>query len=448
MTSAATDENIAEEPMPSSPAVPLPALILDCELSDPISDIRPAGESYLEAWILLRLFAEPVGFIRLPFIDGAVTVNAITEAARAEAGKAIAERVTANGGDPDAVLSGEGSKITNDPIFIADQERLITSGPKVTVVICTRDRPDDLDRAIDSLQHQRYRNFDVLVVDNAPPNDSTRQRIAARPASDNITYTVEPRKGLSWARNCAIAMVTSPYVAWMDDDETADPHWLVEIMAGFDRLPNAAAVSGIVIPAEVRTQPQLWFEQYGGHSKGRGFVQDVFDAKAPGAQSPLFPVPPFGVGANMAFNTEKMRAMGFDNAMGAGTLTCGCEDTLIFSRLLLAGEKVVYQPTALMRHYHREDWAALTKQMYGYGAGLTAFYTALLRYEPKQLLALFALIPSAARTAFGKGEVSMRGVPEDFPTELLRYKTRGMIAGPVLYLRAASRARRARRSSA
>ena len=233
----------------------------------------------------------------------------------------------------------------------------------------------------------------------------------------------------------------------MDDDDIADEHWLTEIAAGFDREPDAVAVSGIVIPAELRTQAQLRFEQYGGHSKGRGFVPDVFDARATGAQSPLFPVPPFGIGANMAFRTEAVRRFGFDAAMGAGTPTHGCEDTLIFSRLLIAGERVVYQPTAVMKHFHRVDLDALSTQMFGYGAGLTAFYTALLRYEPAQFLRLFALIPNAARVALGRGENSMRGDSETFPPELLRRKRRGMLAGPGRYVRESIRVRRMRRAT-
>lgn len=423
----------------------VPALTTDCELSEPVSDILCTDISYDEAWILLRIFEEPVGYLRLPFHDSLVSAAQILDAAQ-QFRAGIESRVRACGGDPNAVFAGMGTTTSSTPPFQLRHKQLLTDGPAVTVVICTHGRPESLPNALDSLREQSYRNFDVLVIDNAPVDAAVREYVATLPEQDRVRCVVEPRKGLSQARNCAIAHVTAPIVAWMDDDEIADKHWLMELVAGFDAHPEAVAVSGLVVPAEVASRAQLWFEQYGGHTKGRGFEPILFDATAPGAQSPLFPLPPFGVGANMAFRLHTLREFGFDNAMGAGSLTRGCEDTLIFSRILLAKQKTLYQPSSVMRHYHRGDRAALEQQMYGYGTALTAFYTALLRFETRQFLALTRLIPAAADVVRGRGENNMLDVPVDFPAELLKIKRKGMLAGPVLYMRSAYRARAARRS--
>ena len=72
----------------------------------------------------------------------------------------------------------------------------------------------------------------------------------------------------------------------------------------------------------------------GGHSKGRGFTPAVFSPDTARIQSPLYPLPPFGTGANMAFRPRVIeRIGGFDTALGAGTPAMGSEDTLAFSVL-------------------------------------------------------------------------------------------------------------------
>jgi GT2 family glycosyltransferase len=266
-----------------------------------------------------------------------------------------------------------------------------------------------------------------------------------RDALVQLDYVVEPTPGLSWARNCALRHVETEFVAWIDDDEVADQHWVAEIMRGFRSLPDATAVSGSVMPAELETWAQWWFEQYGGHTKGRGFSEAVFRGDNLGGQSPLYPLPAFGAGANMAFRTSALRSVGgFDVGLGAGSPTHGGEDTLMFSLLLLAGCTVVYQPSAMTRHFHRRDMGALEKQMFGYGAGLTAFYAALLRADWRLVLPLARLAPRALVDMSGsRRSTATSGLPDDFPTRLLALKRRGMLLGPFAYVRARRMARRA-----
>jgi hypothetical protein len=198
-----------------------------------------------------------------------------------------------------------------------------------------------------------------------------------------------------------------------------------------------------VVPAELKTQAQIWFEQFGGHSKGRGFCPDTF---GPGSkQSPLYPLPAFGVGANMAFRLPALRALGgFDEALGAGTPAQGGEDTLAFTRLLARGATTVYRPSMLVRHVHRVDLAGLRAQMSGYGTGLTAFYTSLLWANPAVVFSLIGLLPRAIRDLTSKDSVRVSTVQEDFPSELFAANRRGMVVGPWRYLRGRRAARKSR----
>ena len=101
-----------------------------------------------------------------------------------------------------------------------------------------------------------------------------------------------------------------------------------------------------------------------GHSKGRGFTPDEFSPHTWSEQTPLYPLPPFGVGANMAFRTKALRRLGgFDEALGAGTPAQGSEDTKMFTDLLREGDTVAYRPSAVTRHFHRRDLEGLRRQM-------------------------------------------------------------------------------------
>jgi hypothetical protein len=191
-----------------------------------------------------------------------------------------------------------------------------------------------------------------------------------------------------------------------------------------------------VVPAELETDAQVWFEQFGGHSKGRGFTPDVFSPATARRQSPLYPLPPFGAGANMTFRPGVLeRIGGFDPALGAGTPAMGSEDTLAFTQVLLAGGTIAYQPSALVRHYHRRDLAGLRRQLAGYGCGLTAAYTSLILSRPGLIWPLLRLVPRALRDLRGAGAPRLAGLGADFPREVLRANRRGMLAGPAAYLR-------------
>ena len=322
------------------------------------------------------------------------------------------------------------------PDFLARRREVLEKAPKTTVVVCTRERPEGLEACLKSLLAQEYPDFSVLVVDNAPVTEGSKS-VVDRLCSPKVRYVVEPKKGLSRARNRALEMVSDGIVAWIDDDETADPHWLAELARGFYDHPEAEAVGGVMVPGELETSAQVWFEQYGGFNKHRGFVPAVFSPDTARLQSPLFPLPPFGTGGNMAFRLSALARIGpFDVALGAGSPCMGAEDTLAFTELLCAGGTVVYQPTALTRHFHRRSLEELTLQMRGYGVGLTAFYTSLVLTRPRRIPDLVRLVPTAFRELLGKESLRSGGLPADFPKELLKANRRGALVGPLRYIRA------------
>ncbi|MFD6990624.1 glycosyltransferase [Streptomyces sp. NPDC059943] len=336
----------------------------------------------------------------------------------------------------------------------AETDELSGAPPRTTVVVATRERADRLGRALDSLLAQDHPDFHVVVVDNAPVTTATRELVDEAYAG-RVTYVHEPVPGLAVAHNRGVAATDSPVVAFTDDDVVADPRWLSALTAPFAADPRTGCVTGLILPARLTTPAQILLESHGGFAKG--FAPRLYDPAAPPADEPLFPFTAgsFGSGANMAFRTSALRAVGgFDPATGTGTPARGGDDLYAFVRILAAGHRLRYTPDALVWHHHRETWQDLRNQAYGYGAGLTAYLTAVLCRHPSLLPSLLAKLPrglahARAITAHRPGETGAgagAGAPgthgthgthgHPWPRSLSRLERRGMLYGPLGYARA------------
>jgi hypothetical protein len=311
--------------------------------------------------------------------------------------------------------------------------------PGLTVVICTRDRPAGLRATLASLQRQTDQDFGILIVDNG----SAPAGPGGLPDLPRVTYLVEPRQGLARARNRALRAVDTALVAWIDDDETADPDWVRRLRQGFAHESAPAAVCGVMLPAELQSEAQVRFEQYGGFNKGRGLTPEVLRMGTSSVVSPLYPLPAFGPGGNMAFRTEYLHAIGrFDPCLGAGTRTHGGEETRVLSLLLSSGQAVLHWPAAITWHTHRREMPALRQQFYGYSAGLSAFYASMVRSRPAAALDVLRLAPHALKDLRGgRGSLRSGQLPGDFPACLLRAARRGLLEGGFMYAYEAIRER-------
>jgi GT2 family glycosyltransferase len=433
-----TDSMITAPPIAASDAV-LPAVVLDLDLSDPlptVSPVAPDGRRVARAWVLVRLFTEPIGTVLVDVPHRGLRPADLAAAIDGELGATLRPRLAELVPGAAPAVPIDGITPAAEPAFLARRREVLALAPHLTVVVCTRERPGALARCLDSLLAQRYPAFTVLVVDNAPATTATAEVVRSAARRGPVEYLVEHRPGLSFARNAAVATAPNRILAWIDDDEVADAHWLAEVARALADHPEADVISGVIVPAELETPAQLWFEQFGGHSKGRGFRPDVFGPATVRRQSPLYPLPPFGTGANMTFRPGVIeRIGGFDTALGAGTPAMGSEDTLAFTQVLMDGGTIVYQPTAVTHHYHRRDLEGLEKQMVGYGVGLTAAYTSLLLHRPGLAWRLLKLAPLALRDLTAGDSLRVATLRDDFPRDLLTANRRGMLAGPRAYLK-------------
>lgn len=216
--------------------------------------------------------------------------------------------------------------------------------PRATVVICTRDHPQLLDRCVDSVSRLSHSSYDVLVVDNAPSDDRARE-VASR---WNARYIVEAVPGLSRARNRGVRECCSVVVAFVDDDARPEPDWLGALEYEFDD-PAVMAAAGLTLPLAPSTAVQ-GIPVHPGTNERRGSQRLIVDRQYPR----WFEIANFGGigdGNNMAFRRSVFDSWpGFDCRLGRGSLMDGSEEHHAFFSLLARGHKVVYTPLAVVRH--------------------------------------------------------------------------------------------------
>ena len=219
----------------------------------------------------------------------------------------------------------------------------------------TRDRPESLVVTLRGLAGLRYGPVEFVVVDNAPSSDQTRVAFDAEFGGDpRFRYVCEPRRGSSSAKNRGVREATAEVIAFTDDDTIVDPWWLHGIVRGFGQADDVACVTGLVRTAVLENTAQLYFDQR--QAWGASCERRVFDLADHRDDSPLYPYSGgiFGAGANFAMTRSALAALGgFDEVLGAGTLCGGGEDLDVFMRTVLAGHRLVYEPSAVLSHVHR-----------------------------------------------------------------------------------------------
>lgn len=244
----------------------------------------------------------------------------------------------------------------------------------VSIIICTRNRKEDLKKCLDQLLLSVQASDEIIVVDNAPDNQSTALLIKEYPA---VKYVLEPRKGLDIARNTGAKAASKNIIAYTDDDVQVANDWVDNIRQAFDD-PMTFAVTGLVIPQSLETRTQYIFERYWGFNRGyqkKCFDKAYFDVMLPYG----VPVWDIGAGANMAFRKAAFELVGyFDERLDVGAAGCS-GDSEIWYRILASGWNCVYQPMAVAYHAHRKDKKALSNQLYHYMRGNTC--SLLIQHE-------------------------------------------------------------------
>ncbi len=371
------------------------------------------GQAFDRARLLVRASGTPLGFVELDAPQGEVDLDRAVALAQSR----FADQAARAG---------------------ADLVWKSAAGPKVSIVLCTYNRALGARRTLASFRELRYEDLEIIVVDNAPSDDATLSVVNEFAAADpRVRYIREPRKGLSRARNRGLQEATGEFVAFTDDDVRVDPFWIHGLLRGFGRRADVACVTGLVASASLARPAEQFFDRRAGWAST--CTQRLYTLARGPLDSPMHPYTAgvYGAGANFAAKLSVLRSLGgFDECLGAGSLTRGGEDLDIFVRMLLSGHALSYEPSALAWHDHRVDEASLSTQMYAYGLGLTAYVTKHI-LSRRSRRAMIGRAVGGSRHVLRLIQGSRRATADaSIQNDLAGVELRGMLAGPIAYLRA------------
>lgn len=227
---------------------------------------------------------------------------------------------------------------------------MVEERPQISVVVPTRDRPQDLQRCLKALEAQTV-PVEIVAVEDAEG------------------------RGPAWARNEGVKRAQGEVICFTDDDCAPDRDW-AETLAAPILTRTAQATAGRTTIAEGATPADRAWETI------ITYLQE--QAATPGTASPGF-----AATANLAATRSLLEALPFNQSFP----TAAGEDRDWADRATRRGARPLFVPNALVIHKSGLGWRDFLRQQYRYGKGAShyrdadvargfgspAFYARLLR---------------------------------------------------------------------
>ena len=217
---------------------------------------------------------------------------------------------------------------------------------RLTLLIPTFNRSRELLRALRSVAEQRLDPalWECVIVDNNSTDDTADAvaRFAEEHPTLQIRRVVEPKAGVSHARNRGLQEARTELIASIDDDERINPDFLEAYLRFFDTHPEANIAGGKII-AEYPSGRPTWMSRW--------TERPIANPMDYGEEIRPFPKGALPGGGNMAFRRSVALRYGFDTQLGrVGGKLIGGEENDFFLRLVASGETLWYVPQAVMWH--------------------------------------------------------------------------------------------------
>jgi glycosyltransferase involved in cell wall biosynthesis len=119
----------------------------------------------------------------------------------------------------------------------------VATGPLLSVTIATRNRPEMLIGAIESVLRQSYQHFEIVVMDDSDNNDT--QLALGGIKDDRIRVVRTPaRRGAGATFNVGLEAATGAIISFLDDDNLMHSEWLRSVVWAFTTFPKIDALYG------------------------------------------------------------------------------------------------------------------------------------------------------------------------------------------------------------
>lgn len=343
--------------------------LLDIELSQPIETIANL-DGYDALQGLVKLRGTPISSIWVPILDGCCPASMLSQAILQQSLQAILRQgVFDRLGNPATDWNDSDWKAPDllQPEATARQMPL-----SVTIALCVESSSAAIADCLASLDAVAAAACEVLVVESAPTSDALAQLLASRYPHFRYLHA----SGLNAARNLATAEAQGDVVAFTQEHSQVDANWLSAIATSFDRHPDAIALTGLVVAEQLETEAQHAFEQ--NYSFGRNFDRRWHHLSEVPHWTDLGTMQ-LGSSVNLAFRRTALAHLGgFDETLDAygGELD-------LFCRVLLSGQLLIYEPSAIVRYRPPLTQIELQEQTTRNGFGFATYLKALWRNYPQ-----------------------------------------------------------------
>ena len=213
----------------------------------------------------------------------------------------------------------------------------------LTLCICTRNRADDLNRCLESVQSSTRMPEQVIVSDDGD-DGKTVEALAA--SFTFVQYQRGPRIGLGANRNACIAIATGRYLAFIDDDVTIPATY---VQAAFDLIQQHVNASPMPILGGIEYK----------HTSAGTILIEPGNADFWGFQR----LPPNGVYRSMVINAAIFPATLFEVALFDSQLRYGSEEIDMARHAVALGYTILFDRSLHVDHYpseiNRAEYAAL-----------------------------------------------------------------------------------------
>ncbi|MBS7538483.1 glycosyltransferase family 2 protein [Ancylobacter lacus] len=257
---------------------------------------------------------------------------------------------------------------------------------KITVLVPTYRRGDDLVRCLAALKEQLRPPEEIVVVHRA--DDEITRAVLAGPAAEGLPLrlVIVEVPGQVAALNKGVAGSSGDIVCITDDDAAPRPDWVARIAEHFASDERIGGVGGrdrvhehgTVVEGEAATVGRVQFfgRHIGNHHIGAGAPRDVDILK----------------GANMSYRRAALLDAGFDTRLlGAGAQVAN--DMKVALSLRRRGWRLIYDPAVIVEHYPAVRHDVDGRQMFSAEATRNRAHNetlALLDFLPASRVPLFA----------------------------------------------------------
>ena len=272
---------------------------------------------------------------------------------------------------------------------------------RLTVCICTHNRPRYVRDCLAGLRQQTVQAFETLIVDSAS-GPGTRAALAAICHGDpglRLIRLEEP--GISIARDAGAAATVTPYIAYIDDDAIPASDWVEAILRALRSSPqNPALVGGRILPLWEAPLPAWW------PATLRGILSIIEHEGSGEYRTDAVPHGLEPYAANMVVHVESLRAAGgFGRDTGRiGKVLLSDEEVRLAWRLQDAGQLVRYDSSITVYHQihaARLNPSWLLSRLYWQGASTVqtrrhlGYDRAVWRELPRRLAVAVLCAPAA-----------------------------------------------------